>query len=117
MKNNKGQALIEFVLILPVIILLLFSFLDLGRIILENSKLEGVSNEVISLYQKNSDNDEIESYLASIGYKNINVDITDKGSITTIIITKDVDLMTPGINRIIKDPYSVKVERTINNEE
>ena len=36
--NRKGQALIEFVLILPVLIMLIFGFIDLGRIILENNR-------------------------------------------------------------------------------
>ena len=32
-----------------------------------------------------------------------------------IIISDDVDIMTPGLNRILGNPYSIKVERTIPN--
>ncbi len=116
MRNNKGQALIEFVIILPVIILLFFSFIDLGRIILENNKLEGITSIAIEEYQKDKDYDDIENYLADMGYKNITVDIYKNGDITTITLTKNVDLITPGMDKIIADPYVVKVERTINNE-
>ena len=31
--NKRGQALIEFVLVLPVLLLLIFAFIDFGRII------------------------------------------------------------------------------------
>ncbi len=117
MKNNKGQALIEFVLLLPIIILLFFSFLDLGRIILENNKLEGVTNIVINKYKEDNDYDDIENYLTSIGYKNIDIDIYSRDNFTTIILTKNIDLITPGINKIIGNPYTIKIERTINNEE
>lgn len=117
MMNNKGQALIEFVLLLPIIILLFFSFIDLGRIILENNKLEGVTNLIIDEYQDNKDYDDIEKYIASIGYKNISIDVSINDNLTTIILTKNIDLITPGINKIINDPYKITVERTINNEE
>ena len=51
--NCKGQALIEFVIILPVLIMLIFGFIDLGRIILENNKLENLTTNVINRYEKN----------------------------------------------------------------
>ncbi len=49
MKNNRGQALVEFVLVLPILLLLIFAFLDLGRIIVCKNHLEGVMSEVSSL--------------------------------------------------------------------
>ena len=115
MRNNKGQALIEFVLIMPVIILLFFSIFDLGRIILENNKLENATSMIVEEY-KNDNIDDLESFLARYGYKNIDVDIDKGNQFTTITLTKDVDLYTPGINKIISNPYKVKVERTINDE-
>ena len=56
MKNNRGQALIEFVLILPVLLLLIFTLIDFGRIIVCKSHLEGVMNEVSSLSDEEIDN-------------------------------------------------------------
>ena len=52
--NRKGQALIEFIIILPVLIMLIFSFIDLGRIILENNRLEAVTTEVVVKYKETS---------------------------------------------------------------
>ena len=33
MKNNKGQALVEFIIILPIFLLLIISVIDFGNII------------------------------------------------------------------------------------
>ena len=40
--NKKGQALVEFVIILPVIILLFFGAVDFGRIIIKTNELENL---------------------------------------------------------------------------
>ncbi len=58
MKNNRGQALVEFVLVLPVLLLLIFALIDFGRIIVCKSHLEGVMNEVTNL-----EDSEISNYL------------------------------------------------------
>ena len=61
--NKRGQALIEFVLILPVLLLIIFAFLDFGRIILCKNHLENIMSDVTNLY-KNDEN--IESFLKII---------------------------------------------------
>ena len=40
MKNKKGQALVEFVVIMPIFIMLLISIIDLGNIIYKKYHLE-----------------------------------------------------------------------------
>ena len=47
--NKRGQALVEFVIILPILLLLIFAFIDLGRIIVCKNHLEGVMSEVANL--------------------------------------------------------------------
>ena len=49
--NNKGQALIEFVLILPIFILILFSVIDFGIIFNKKSNLENDSVDIINLFK------------------------------------------------------------------
>ena len=91
--NRKGQALVEFVLILPIFILMLFAIVDFGMILSKKNELENISVDVTAMI-KNSDN-----------------------MYTKIIISDDVDIMTPGLNRILGNPYNIKVERTIPNVE
>lgn len=107
MKNNRGQALIEFVLILPVLLLLVFALIDFGRIIVCKSHLEGVMNEVSNL-----SDDEITTYLRKDKDYNItyNVRIDDYRNIT---LSTKLDLITPGLKNILRNPYTIKVERSI----
>ena len=107
MKNNRGQALIEFVLILPVLLLIVFALIDFGRIIVCKSHLEGVMNEISSL-----SNEEATSYLRKDkDYKiTYNVQIDEYKNIT---LTTKLDLITPGLKHVLTNPYVVKVERSI----
>ena len=105
--NKRGQALVEFVIILPILLLLIFAFIDLGRIIVCKNHLEGVMSEVASLdsedalrYVKNDSDYDITYNVKIDNYKNITLE------------TK-LNLITPGLKTIIKNPYTVKVERSI----
>lgn len=107
MKNKRGQALIEFVLVLPVLLLLIFAFIDFGRIIVCKNHLEGVMNEISSL-----DTNKAKTYLKrDTDYEiTYNVTIDEYKNIT---LTTKLDLITPGLKSILKNPYIVKVERSI----
>ena len=45
--NKKGQALIEFIIILPIFIMMMLAVFDCVRIYSEKSKLEGIIEDVI----------------------------------------------------------------------
>lgn len=108
--NRKGQALVEFVLILPIFILMLFAIVDFGMILSKKNELENISVDVTAMI-KNSDNiDDIKNL-----YPKVKINISSDDKYTKIIISDDVDIMTPGLNRILGNPYSIKVERTIPN--
>ncbi len=110
--NRRGQALIEFVLILPVLLLLVFAFIDFGRIILCKNHLESVMSDVIVL---RNDNNNITKYLENDKDYKINYSI-ETGEDDKIILETKLDLITPGLNKILKNPYRIRVERRIINE-
>lgn len=116
-RNRKGQALIEFVIILPVLIMLIFSFIDLGRIILENNRLENLTTSVIDRYEKSNDYEDVLSYIKELGYEDVELSIKKETNVMTIKLEKEVDMVTPGLDSILGDPYNVKVERIVNYEE
>ena len=99
--NRKGQALVEFVLILPVFILLVFAFIDIGKIILCQNKLESTMNDVVLLVRNNSSD------------YDISFDIIN-GEYTKIVLKTKIDLTTPGLNKIFNE--NIKIERSIINE-
>ena len=108
--NRKGQALVEFVLILPIFLLILFAIVDFGMILSKKNELENISVDVVSMIKNNDSIDDIK-----IHYPDIEIDINNDNRYTTIKIYESMDIMTPGLNIILGDPYLVEVERTIPN--
>ena len=110
MLNNKGQALIEFVLILPVFLMILFVIIDFGMIFNAKSNLENTSNDVISLFKKNNDVNNLKKIFSDYDIKIENVNDYYK-----VTIIDEVNVITPGLNLIIGNPYEIKVERIVSN--
>ena len=108
--NRKGQALVEFVLILPIFLLILFAVVDFGMILNNKNELENISVDVVSMIKNNDNLEDIRGL-----YPDVNIDVNGDNKYTTIKIYKDIDVMTPGLNLILDDPYEVVVERTIPN--
>ena len=139
MINNKGQALVEFVLILPVFIFLLFAIYDFGMIfntkntlerqvescmieamrefLYENifntkNTLENNSIDVIDLYKSGKSIEEIKAL-----YNDISIEILDEDNYKKVVLKDKVKLITPGLNKIFGNPYTVDVVRYIGNEQ
>lgn len=112
MKSRRGQALIEFVLIVPVLIFILMAIIDISKVIINKYKLEDNLNVISDLYQ-NKEKDEIDTFAAS---KGIIVSYTTVGNYTTIKIKKNVVITTPGLNNILGKQMLIETERTIYNE-
>ena len=106
--NRKGQALIEFVLILPILLFILFAIIDFGIIFSTMNNLENDSSDIISLYKSGKSLDELETM-----FSNSNIDIIDDGEYYKFSISTSVNLITPGFNRIFGEPYVINVERVV----
>lgn len=115
--KRSGQALVEFIIILPVLIMLIFSFIDLGRIILENSRLEMVTTEVIAKYNETKNYNDTLNYIKSLGYNDIDLSIKTSDDLLTIKLEKEIEFVTPGLDKILGDPYHILVERVVGYEE
>ena len=113
--KNKGQALVEFVLILPVLLLLIFAFLDLSRIMVGKNHLESVMNEVVKIANNNQNIEAIKEYLDLDESYQIDVRIVND-KYKKIILNTSVDLITPGLRQILKNPYIIEIERSIIDE-
>ena len=110
--NRKGQALVEFVLILPVFILILFAIVDFGTILSKKNELENDSIDIVLLINNGTNIDEIKSK-----YSDLDIDLKDVDKYTEIKISKNINIITPGLNLIFGNPYKVIVERVIPNDE
>lgn len=109
--NRKGQALIEFVLILPVLILILFAVIDFGLIINKKNELENMSVDIVTLFKNGKSIEEIDKM-----YSDVLIDEEVNSDYTKIKISKNIDIITPGLNLILGNPYEVSIERNVPNE-
>lgn len=109
--NKRGQALVEFVLILPIFIFLLFSIYDFGMIFNTKNTLESTSSDIITLYNDGKSVDELREM-----YPDLTITITDDTDYLKITINDSIKLITPGFNRIFGNPYQISVKRYIPNE-
>ena len=109
--NRKGQALVEFVIILPVLIMLLMSMVDIGRIIYNKNSLEDLLYDITSHYKNNETYEEIKKEID----KDIDLNITNNNDENvTITITKQIEIITPGLNLFLDG--KVEASKVINYE-
>ena len=106
--NRKGQALVEFVLILPIFLFLIFAVYDFGMIYNSKNSLENNSSDIINLFKNGISFDEIKKL-----YPDCNIMISSDQDYYKVLVESSVNLITPGFNRIFGDPYVIKVERYI----
>lgn len=109
--NNKGQALVEFVLILPIFLFILLTIYDFGMIFNAKNSLEGKSNDIITMFKNGQNVEEINEI-----YDDLSVDISNDTDYYKIVVKDSVNIITPGLNRIFGDPYKITVERYIPYE-
>ena len=110
MLNNKGQALIEFVLILPIFLMILFVIIDFGMIFNAKNNLENTSNDIINLFKENNDINNLRNV-----FSKYNIKIEEVDEYYKLTITDKINLITPGSNIVLDNPYEIKVERVVSN--
>lgn len=112
MKNNKGQALIEFVIILPILLLLILGAIDFGNILYKKYTLENDLDYITSLVRNNKTL-EIDNYSKN---NHITSNIEKNENKVTVTVTKNVSVITPGLNKILGKNYKIEAKRVIFNE-
>jgi len=110
--NKRGQALIEFVLILPLFIFLLFAVYDFGMIFSVKNTLESSSNDIVNLYKEGKNVNELQEI-----YNDLVITISEDTDYIKVTVKDNIKLITPGFNRIFGNPYQVMVERYIPYEQ
>lgn len=115
--NKKGQALVEFIIILPIFVMMLLCIVDIGKIIFFQNRLEGKMEDVITLYKNGNTYDTILKDLQKED-KTLNLEIAnDNNEYIEFRLIKELELITPGLNLIFDDPYELDVKRVVYYEE
>lgn len=110
--NNKGQALVEFVILIPVFMMLILGMVDLGNIIYHKYQYSNDLDYISDLYSANKKQDILEY----ANDKKIKYNIQESEKQVVISVNGNVKIITPGLNMILGNTYTVLVERTIYHE-
>ena len=111
MKSEKGQSLVEFALVLPVLILLLFGIIDFSRILHASLTMDHAGREAARAASIGKTDTEVNATAvnnaSSISLPADKVVISptgtkDSGSNVTITITYPVNFLTPVVGDLIR---------------
>lgn len=126
LKNNKGQAMIEMAIILPILLLLVLGIFDFGRILYSQILLENNARYAARVgIVKNSDAEIIQAINESssgldTSRLNIVIDPSEStrssGDALRVKLDYDVDIFTPLISNIIGNPVNISGEATMRVE-
>ena len=125
-KNNRGQALVEMALILPVLLLIIFGIIEFGRIFNAHITLTHASREGARAGALGGSNTEIveivkgSSYPLDIEAENIEITPGENsrvgGETVKVYISSSIDIYTPFINVLLENPFPVDGKTTMRVE-
>lgn len=115
MKNNKGQALVEFIIILPVIIFIIMGLVDTIVIFTHKNNAESKMADVIELYKNNESDENITKFIQK-DLKSASFKSNKDAKYSYLEITDNYEFITPGLSTILGNPYKITTERVILNE-
>ncbi|MCI9110451.1 MAG: pilus assembly protein [Bacilli bacterium] len=107
--NKKGQALVEFILILPVILMVFMALIDIGSIFVQKIDLNNSMNTVSDLYQ-NGDKKELMAYVAK---ENLKYDETLTGDMVTLMLKKNVTVSAPILSNVLGKKYQIETSKVV----
>jgi len=109
MKNNKGQALVEFIIVLPILLLIIMAIIDLGNIFIKKYSLENHLDIVYEMYKEKKYTN-INNYLNN---NNINIEYEKKQDFIIINLSKEVNVFTPILNNILGKKYKIVTSKAV----
>ncbi len=113
--KDKGQALIEFVLVLPIIILIFVALIDIGNIFVQKYNLNNCLETITDLYQ-NGNEKELQAFVAK---EDIIYSENKNGELVTLNVEKEIKVTAPVLSNVLGKRYHAKESKTIyvNNSE
>ena len=120
MLNNKGQSLVLFVVILPILLFILILVIDVGRVIALKQELDSVNKIVLDYGLDNLDKDNLNEELTDLVKVNNNdietIDIMLEDNKLYIVLNTNVNGIFSGlVNKSVFDVESSYVGYIENN--
>lgn len=114
LKNNRGQAIVELAILLPVLLLILMSIFEFGRVFNAYMIISHASREGARAGSVGNTDTQIEAVISDVtptlNSGNMTITIVDsggsrnRGDSITVTINYSIDLITPLVGTVIGDP-------------
>lgn len=126
LKSEKGQAMVEFALVLPILLLLLCGIIDFSwifgnQLMADNASREAARYSAIHYYDSNTDDDQAEAYevvtsrAATLSAPSVILSIS--GNSVTISVSSNINLLTPIISTFFSGgKFTVSAQCTMRLE-
>lgn len=125
LKSEKGQAMVEFALVLPILLTLVFGIIDFGwifgnQLIANNACREAARYTAVHYYESTSDDDRaiardiITNFAPTLSSPT--VQLTKTGETVAISFDCDVAVLTPFLSALLGEEYNVKAKTVMRLE-
>lgn len=119
LRKENGQATVEFALVLPILILLIFGIMDFGwlfynKLEINNASREGARYAAIHWNESNYQSDTTNLVLSYAS--GATVVVTPNGAEVTVSVNKDVNVLTGVTATIIGDSVNLSASCTMRKE-
>lgn len=101
--KEKGQALVEFIFILPILLLVFMALIDIGTIFIEQYKLNDNVVVASELYQ----NDKQSELKAFTSKEQLVYEQSQDGELIKITLSKTLKINTPILSNILGKNYKI----------
>lgn len=123
-RDTRGQALVEFALVLPLVILLLMAIFEFGSIfhsylVITNASRDGARIGIVGEYTDEEDlKQKVKDMCAALDQSEITVDVNSDSVLRRmqVQVTYKVHPFTPVLSAILPDPVVLKSKTTMRIE-
>jgi hypothetical protein len=115
MKDNKGQVLVMFILLLPIVLMLMGLIIDTGLLFIEKRNVDNNIKEVIEYrFESDTDDEQLYSIIDSLLVSNIKNIKNKEIHISTNYISITINKEIKGTFSVLfnKDIYEIKTTYT-----
>ena len=109
MKNSKGQALVEFIIVLPILLIIIMIMVDLGNIFVKKYSIEN-DIDIVSKFYKEDQQSKINDYVKD---NNLVIEFEKENSYIIINLSKIIKINAPILNNILGKEYQIKASKTL----
>lgn len=125
-KSQKGQAIVEMALVLPILLLIVFGIMEFGRVfnaylVITNASREGARQGVVGGTDTQI-TDSVKAAAGTLDLSKLTVTINPtatsrvRGAQLTVQVGYSVKIYTPIISNIIGDPFPINAQTVMRVE-